>query len=163
VVVTGGANECSTDSTATPEYVIAAHPGVTTTLLGVGPGLFSDVSLTQPYADTEFVGSADPDRIEAALARLAGLGAPCTLTVPTPPRGTIDYYLINVTLIPFNGAPEPLYNVPDATACALNGGLGWRYDDTADPRKIVLCDASCNVTPGAQLEVVLGCPTKVAP
>jgi len=82
--------------------------------------------------------------------------------VPLPPRGVVDYDLINVMLTPFGGAPEVLYFVRDAAGCTLNGGTGWYYDTTVDPRKIVLCEASCAATPGAELEAMLGCPVKVA-
>ena len=40
-------------------------------------------------------------------------------------------------------------------------GEGWRYDDAANPKKILMCPASCNLLtaePGAKLDVLFGCP-----
>ena len=51
--------------------------------------------------------------------------------------------------------------LPQDPACK---GEGWKYDDPANPKHIVLCPASCDgikTDLNAKVQILLGCQTEV--
>jgi hypothetical protein len=90
----------------------------------------------------------------AALTKIRGQVASCTLAIPAAPQGrAIDYNAVNVG---FGG--QTLSYSKD---CA--SGTGWHYDDPSNPKAIDLCPTTCDdvkKTAGAQVSIALGCATK---
>ncbi len=77
----------------------------------------------------------------------------CSYTIPSPPSGeTIDYNAVNVSI----GSSALTYSKDCAT------GTGWHYDDPAAPKRIDLCEASCEASKGqaANVSLAFGCATK---
>lgn len=90
----------------------------------------------------------------------------CDYDIPPPPEGeTLDPSLVNVKYTPTEGAdPIDIYFVESEADCGPEGG--WYYDDPADPTKILMCPATCDLLQsgvGGRVDVVFGCETVVGP
>jgi hypothetical protein len=85
------------------------------------------------------------------------------------PANTTDPDKINVSVTSGAeaGSPTPtltLLRVKSRFSC--NGQLGWFYDRSDRPTRIVTCDAACrNIrnTPDAKVSITVGCPTLPTP
>ncbi len=121
-----------------------------------------------------------PCRWQAELGPVAGPDGPdaaltCEWPIPDLPGGDgISFDRVNVVVvddadaspvIPCAGKTVFLCMVSDAAACSGScNGLsgGWRYDDAAQPTRIILCDSTCAALaaePGARVwAVVDSCP-----
>lgn len=114
---------------------------------------------------TSAVLATDPTKVDDgfrdALAIVRGKALPCDLDIPTKVlKGEVAVGLVNV-LYSKGGAPPPQTLLQDPT-CA--SGEGWRYDNPADPKKIVLCPKTCETVRNdfkAKVEILLGCKTEV--
>ncbi len=98
------------------------------------------------------------DAVAQAVDKTAKLS--CELTIPEPPSGEIDPTRVNVALSS-GGEPTYLPRVDGPAAC--NGG-GWYYDDPVAPKKVVLCQSSCDEAQAlvssnetGKIEVLFGC------
>lgn len=91
----------------------------------------------------------------------------CSWGIPPVPEGeTFDPALVNVTLAVDGGLAETIGGVGTEAACAASGGLGWYYDDPANPTTITACPASCTLIETAlnpAVNVLLGCATQPPP
>ncbi len=172
----GPATTCGSGSTAVnPEdpKVIAdlaatglATGGIKTFVVGL-PGV--NVAIASQIAaaggTTSAVLATDPTKVDDgfrdALAIVRGKALPCDLDLPTKVlKGEVAVGLVNV-LYSKGGAPPPQTLLQDPT-CA--SGEGWRYDNPAMPKKIVLCPKTCEAVRNdfkAKVEILLGCKTEV--
>jgi hypothetical protein len=94
-----------------------------------------------------------------ALAKIAGQAITCELDVPQPDAGALDMNLVNVVYTPGVGG-DPLLVRQDAAKPCNSGANGWQYTD--QNTKIRLCGKVCDTIKaddGAQVDVVLGCPS----
>lgn len=105
-------------------------------------------------------GNAEQDLL-LALQDIRGKSIGCELTLPETMGGEeIDPSQVNVVFTPSNGAPQTLGNVADESLCT--SAQGWYYDDPANPTKIMLCPAACDLVSGdttGKLDIQLGCAT----
>ncbi len=91
----------------------------------------------------------------------------CEYDIPEPPPGeTFAPGQVNVLYTPGGQmTQQPIYNVPGGAGdCGPNGG--WYYDDPANPTKIYVCPATCDVLQAdamGQVEVEFGCETEIVP
>ncbi|MDI1449300.1 hypothetical protein [Polyangium sp. 6x1] len=100
------------------------------------------------------------DAVAQAVDQTAKLS--CELVIPKPPSGEdLDPELVNVALSN-GGEPTYLPRVNGAAAC--NGGGGWYYDDPVAPKKVLLCESSCDQAQSmvgadktGKIEVLFGC------
>jgi hypothetical protein len=156
VVVTGGAGECVPRDLGS---ITSAHPGVTATLLGVGPGLSTLSELTVPFATASFLETGDEASLLGALTEGSGLSSSCTIRIPHPPQGlSFDTTRVNVELRQPDGALQVLAYVANANACATTPDAAWYYDSETAPTAIHLCDATCAQALDTSVGVVFGCP-----
>jgi hypothetical protein len=92
-----------------------------------------------------------------ALAQVKGEALPCDYDLPDEvTMGTVDYQHVNVELTPTGGSTDIL---PQDPTCA---DMGWKYDDAANPKKIVFCPNSCKAVKadaGGKVQILLGCKT----
>ena len=145
---------------------VAASPSVKTFVIGVGPSLQSlDAIAAGGGTGAAFLVDSNANVVQqfgAALAQIHKSALGCEYAIPVPKQGKLDYQKVNVEYTPGNGgAPQLLSNVANQAACDPNTG-GWYYDDNLDPKKILLCDASCaqiGADAKAKIDVVLGCAT----
>ncbi|MBM4361400.1 MAG: VWA domain-containing protein [Deltaproteobacteria bacterium] len=103
----------------------------------------------------------------AALNRVRGAAVvPCVYLVPQRTElGEVDPTRVNLTLTPDGEEPQGLLQATSEQTCSVKRG-GWYYDDPANPSRITLCPASCDIVksdPRAQVDVLIGCKTEVIP
>ncbi len=81
---------------------------------------------------------------------------PCDVAIPEGEAGqAVDPHLVNV-ILSTGGQADVLRQVPSAE-CA---GGGWSYDNPENPKRIILCPASCEKARGdAELQIAVGCET----
>jgi hypothetical protein len=81
----------------------------------------------------------------------------CDYTMPAPPEGeTFDAKKVNVVHTLQSGQKTELQYNQDCN------GPGWRYDNVAAPKHILICDSSCTAlkaNPG-KVQIAYGCETK---
>jgi len=94
-----------------------------------------------------------------ALKLIQTINIPCDIPIPEPEPGDIvDFKKVNVDFVHADKTKE---RFAQDTAC---NGPGWHYDNAAAPKKIILCEASCQAVQqdlGGQLQVAFGCDTIV--
>lgn len=109
------------------------------------------------------------DSADVAGSVLAALNAiradaviPCTINVPEPPTGMIDYGQVNVGICDAAGDTVQTYFVPEPADCE-NGA--WYYEQLGDEQVVKLCDETCETVSvsGAALTLSVGCATVVEP
>lgn len=94
--------------------------------------------------DTNGTAQATADAFTAAINAIRDEAVSCTVEIPENPDGSpLEPDKVDVTFGP-EGAREPLGYDP-----ACPGGLGWRYDDEANPTSIQLCEATCGTVQAA--------------
>ncbi len=91
----------------------------------------------------------------AAIAQIRSQGLSCEIAIPTPPTGkTFDKEAVNVSLTADSTTTALSYSETCTDAAA------WRFDDPAAPRRIILCDDTCELTKSSSnpsLQVEFGC------
>lgn len=89
--------------------------------------------------------------LQDALNKISGTVLSCELDIPkNPSGGGVDLNKVNVTI-------DGNLVQPDNAPCS-QGANGWQYNSSQT--KIELCGQACDdaKTPGAKVQVVLGCP-----
>lgn len=110
------------------------------------------------------IDTGDPDAtaasFRAAIDQIRGASLSCTMGIPDPPDGRkFDKSKVRVTYTSGGGAPTAIDYDQE---CASDSG--WRYDDPADPRQIVLCPGTCatiEADPNAALAVDFTCESVI--
>jgi len=145
-------------------------PPIKTYVLGVGPSLQNLEQITRAGGtDKTYLveGGNVSEQVLAALnqIRLAA-SIRCELQIPAPPAGKIlDFNYVNLLYTDHRGQRTALFNTGDSAGCSASGG-GWYYDDPAQPKKILLCENTCNIVkydPGGELDYAIGCKTIIPP
>lgn len=139
-------------------------PSIPTYVIGVGPKLES----LQAVANAGGTGAAvmvdvnDPagtkSAIVSALDTIRKRELSCDFSVPLPPAGeSLDPYAVNVAITGAAGERVLGYSKD----CASPDG--WRYDDIANPQRILLCSAACTAArePDGKVSIAFGCKTKL--
>ena len=100
-----------------------------------------------------------------AHAIVASSALACSWDIPAPPAGlAFDRDRVNVQYRGANTPPTQLLQTASLAGCGPSGG--WHYDDEIAPRRIVACPVSCAALqsdPGAEVDVLFGCDTQLAP
>ncbi|MBX3201650.1 MAG: VWA domain-containing protein [Labilithrix sp.] len=90
-----------------------------------------------------------------AINEIRGEAIACEIDIPPPPAGEkLDADKVNVNYTPTGKPTEQLKYDEN---CAAGG---WRYDNKADPKQVVLCPATCTVAkadPTAKVALAFGC------
>ena len=97
---------------------------------------------------------------QAALAAVRGKALPCEYELPTKVAGgEVLPTNVNVLFTPSGGDGQ---TIPRDDQCV--DGLGWHYDDPANPKRIILCAGTCDQFKqdfNGQVDILLGCKTIV--
>jgi hypothetical protein len=103
------------------------------------------------------------DTVATAVGQSAKLT--CSLPIPTPDApAVLDPSAINVSIDDDSGS-SLVYKVAGAAGCGAGGG--WYYDDDANPTRVLLCPASCDLAQSrldsahARIDVFFGCTTLI--
>jgi len=165
LVTDGEPNGCG----STPELAGAEAATVAATIptyvIGIGPALDNLDTIAQGGGTKKaiMVSTANPTQMTADLTAALGQvkrAIGCEYTVPAAPAGeTLDYNAVNVVFTPKGGAAAPLDYSSDCKT-----GAGWHYDDPQNPKRIIMCQQSCDtLLQGAaegKVEIQFGCATK---
>ena len=104
----------------------------------------------------------DTASLETALSTIRGAALTCDYSIPAAPAGQIlDFRQVNVV---YTTKDDKAILVKHSADCS--DASGWRYDDEAAPKQILLCDGVCGTVKGdtvKKLDVVLGCATSGGP
>jgi hypothetical protein len=136
-------------------------PNIETYVLGVGQALDSLNAIAaaggtdQAYLVEE--GDVAGSVLEALNAIRADAVIPCTLPVPQPSDGQLDYGKVNLGICDAAGETVQTAYVENADGCQNLGN--WYYTDSATGRNIQLCDQTCDAVTaaGAKLFFNVGC------
>jgi hypothetical protein len=87
---------------------------------------------------------------------------PCTLNIPEPSVGEINYQQVNVGICDASGQTVSTYFVSDEASCD-NGA--WYYEQVGGEQVVQLCEQTCDTVTvaGASLSLSVGCDTVVTP
>ena len=140
------------------------NPSVPTFVIGVGSELTTlNLIAQEGGTDQALIVSGGPNTGQEFLDALnvARGAVSCKFQIPVPSSGTPDPTSVNIGWTPEGGELEVFPGVASPAEC--QGGKGWYYDDPANPSRILLCPAACDLVENSQgvVEVVLGCETIV--
>lgn len=139
-----------------------AQYGIRTFVIGLQGVPVTTANLIAQAGGTDqaiIVGSINVQvEFQNALAKARGKALPCDYELPTT---NFDPGFVNVAYTPSaGGMSQKLLQDKNCT-----NGIGWHYDNPVAPTKISLCPATCDTVRndlGAELQILLGCPTEVA-
>jgi hypothetical protein len=103
------------------------------------------------------------DAVASAVVASASLA--CAWDIPAPPSGLA--FVREEVNVQYSGRafpPTALLRVDGADRCGPSGG--WYYDSELDPRRILVCPATCATLQSdreAAIDVLFGCSTQLAP
>lgn len=129
-------------------------------LPGVDQSVANQIAAAGGTTTSILVGAANVQmEFTNALATVRGQSVPCVYDLPDEvTNGSIDVGKVNVVVTPSGKKPGV---VPQDPTCK---GPGWKYDDPANPKHIILCPQTCDALHndfGASVEILLGCKTEV--
>ncbi|HXU69431.1 MAG TPA: vWA domain-containing protein [Polyangia bacterium] len=143
-------------------------PSVITFVIGVGSELTALNAIAQAGGGTQSALLVDTtadiqSEFSGALDQIRKVAFSCEFVIPDAPAGLqIDPNKVNVQFT--DTATENLVYVGDAGGCGKAPTKGWYYDDPQNPKKVILCDQTCDVVRGTlngQVGIVFGCSTIV--
>jgi Mg-chelatase subunit ChlD len=166
VIVTDGIPDSSCQGNSVGEVRDLAGQrarSVRTFVIGVGTRL-TDLNAIAAAGGTKaaiLVDTRDAEQIErdvlAAINAVRRRALECDYTIPPAPEGQeLDRDLVNV-IHTENGKPQAI-----GYSAGCGDPNGWRYDDPAAPKRILLCNASCETVRESKgrVDVLFGCATK---
>lgn len=161
---------CTNNDVATASSIAAAglaNDGVATYVIGVGPKLdnLNQIAAAGGTGAAMMVDTSNPASVKtsimAALDSVRRREVTCEFSIPPAPSGQVlNPFAVNVVLKRPDGSENVLSYSKDCSAAG-----GWRYDDPANPTRIVLCDGSCGEAragSAGNVTLAFGCKTQVA-
>ncbi len=140
---------------------LEGDPRIETYVLGVGQALdnlnqIADAGGTEQAYLVEG-GNVAQSVLQALNAIRADAAIPCTLPVPTPQSGVIDYNQVNLGICDPAGNSLTTFYVGSEDACGDAGG--WYYTEGSSTQNIQLCESTCSIvsSAGSKLFFTLGC------
>jgi hypothetical protein len=167
----GEPNLCTGNTTANiaakAEEAVKGTPKVLTFVVGVGTELAALNQIAQMGGTGQaFIvdtGGNVTQQFIDALNKIRASGV-CEYQIPVPTSGKPDFNRLNVVFTKEGETTgTTIKKVADKASCDPTNG-GWYYDDESNPKKILLCEASCNMVRNnaGQVDVMLGCQTVLA-
>ncbi len=100
--------------------------------------------------------------LTALNAIRADAAIPCTLNIPEPESGEIDYGLVNVGICDATKETVHTFFVEGPDDCEFGA---WYYEDVGNERVVQLCDQTCESVSaaGTSLTLSVGCATVTDP
>lgn len=128
-------------------------------LPGVPPAIANQIAAAGGTQRAYIVASTSVQaEFQKALSAVRGQALPCDFVLPPKLEDkSFAYDKVNVAVTRSGAAGAE--TLPQSPACS---GMGWRYDDPADPKRIVLCPEACAALRedfGARVDILLGCAT----
>ncbi len=165
----GPGGTSSTVSGAEKIATAGVNAGVKTYVIGVGKetGNLNTIAQAGGTGTAIMIPTDDPQKVSAdllaAIGQIASSLLGCNYGLPAPPTGqTLDVNAVNVNYTPPGGGASK--TLPYSADCS--NPEGWKYDNVAAPKEVILCGNSCNTAKsqaGAKLDIIFGCATAVTP
>jgi hypothetical protein len=165
--VPGCQNNDVAHASAAAKAAFEGSPSVATYVIGVGPKLeaLNAIASAGGTKSAVIVDTAVPTKtksdIVGALAEIRRAEVSCDFSIPPAPAGQeLDPYAVNVVLQQADGTEKVLGYSKGCTTTD-----GWRYDNEAAPKRILLCSAACNdarTSALGKVSIAFGCKTRVA-
>jgi len=162
LVTDGEPNDCNSSVGNVSSEAASAASTIPTFVIGIGnAGNLDQIAQSGGTTKATIVSTTNAQQtaqdFQTALNAIRGLTLACEYQIPPPPQGeTFDESKVNVVYTPTNGGPQTLtYNQ------SCTGGTGWHYDDLNNPKKIILCQSTCDSVQqkSGKIDIVLGCAT----
>ena len=154
-------------ASASAKAAFEGSPPIPTYVIGVGAKLeaLNAIASAGGTSAAVIVDTADPTKtkgeITTALAAIRKREVSCDFSIPPAPAGQeLDPYAVNVVLQQADGSENVLGY---SKGCETNGG--WKYDDVANPKRILLCQSACTdarTSTLGKVSIAFGCKTRVA-
>lgn len=142
-------------------------PSIPTYVIGVGSRLESLNSIASSGGTTSavIVDTVNPastkTQIVGALAAIRKSEVSCDFSIPPAPAGQeLDPYAVNVVLQQTDGSEKVL-----GYSKGCETSEGWKYDDVAAPKRILLCSNACSdarASSSGKVSIAFGCKTRIA-
>jgi hypothetical protein len=104
------------------------------------------------------------DEFLKAMNEIRGAALACSYLIPEPEMGDLDFGNVNVQYQPSGGGePVIIPKVGSKAECPASG-FAWFYDNNAEPKQIVMCDATCEtikMDTDGEVSILIGCATVV--
>jgi hypothetical protein len=165
--VPGCQNNDVAHASAAAKAAFEGSPSVPTYVIGVGAKLeaLNTIASAGGTKSAVMVDTVDPGKtktdIANALAAIRRSEVSCDFSIPPAPAGQeLDPYAVNVVLQQTDGSEKVLGY---SKGCATSEG--WRYDDPAAPKRILLCTSACTDARSSavgKVSIAFGCKTHVA-
>lgn len=163
-LATSAAEDCFDDGAGREIYVLGVDANVNN---NGGQSSLEQLNAIAEAGGTDEAYITDADDVEGSVlealnAIRADAVIPCTINIPEPDSGVIDYSRVNVGIC--NAAEDTVHTYRvEAPADCDNGA--WYYDDVGDEQVVQLCDETCDTVSvaGAALTLSVGCETEVVP
>lgn len=143
-----------------------SYNGVTTYVIGAAGSFIGNLDKIAAAGGTKkaFDISADIGAFLAKIAEIRNEALGCDFEIPDPPNGEeLTPGDVNFSYTPKGvGEPKLIPRADDLADCADKPG--WYYDNNDDPKKIILCPASCLTVQSdatAKIEVLYGCKSVI--
>jgi hypothetical protein len=163
-LATEAAEGCFDDGAGREIYVLGIDANVNN---NGGQSSLEQLNAIAEAGGTEEAYITDANNVEASvLSALNAIRAdaviPCTLNIPEPEVGTINYDQVNVGIC--NAAEDTVHTYRVETEADCDTGA-WFYDQAGNTQVVQLCDATCDIVgaSGASLTLSVGCDTEVVP
>jgi hypothetical protein len=158
----GEPNNCAHNSVAAATAIakegFEQTPSIRTYVIGMGSlGALNSIANAGGTDQAILVstGNAGQEFLDALNKIRGAVG--CQYVIPTGAKA--DPKKVNVWFTPDGGSPTLIGGVGSAAECL--GQQGWYYDDPANPTKILLCPAACDLVTNQKgaVAVKVGCET----
>jgi hypothetical protein len=177
LVTDGDPGACSGDTVSNVASIASTMakgtPRIRTFVVGMQGATFSNldtIAKAGEGAPTAFNASGGADggvspqqQLLDALEKIRSGALGCEYVLPTPEasKGVLDPTAVEIEFTPGkNDPPQRFKRVDSVAQCGATTG-GFYYDDPKEPKRIVLCPASCEAVKGgtddAKVDVFLGC------
>jgi len=163
----GAANGCADPYNEAGELASLAasarnYNGVETYTIAMQGALIDELDQIAEAGGTEHAYDVTDDitQFSDKMSEIRAAAASCAFAIPQSDGEDFDPLALNVSFSPDGGVFSSIPHVESPFACGI--GIGWYYDQPANPTKVVLCPTSCSdLGQGTAPEVLLefGCPT----
>jgi len=142
-------------------------PKILTFVIGVGnsSAALNGIAQAGGTGQAYFVDSnqSATDEFLKAMNEIRGAALACSYLIPEPAMGELDFGNVNVQFKPAGAEPVIIPKVNSNAECPASG-FAWFYDNNAEPKQIMMCDATCETikkdTEG-EVSILIGCETIV--
>jgi hypothetical protein len=139
-------------------------PKVRTFVIGAGSG--GSLSALRRFAQdggtvAPVIVEDSPDtakKVTDALLKISHTNISCTYDLALPDGGIVDPHRVNVLLSETGKTPRWLDYIEPPKMCGASGG--FFYDNSLTPKKVYLCESTCQSLFDGSIQVNVGCPTQ---